>query len=86
MATATACGRNYVFLDKSRNLFKFLPVLLSASVDRVGVSRMRDFYKVRQPSELEVKFMLKCYHLGGKGGANHPPKGPQTRSARGGVQ
>ena len=29
-------------LDKSRNLFKFVSVLLSASVERVGVSRMRD--------------------------------------------
>ena len=28
--------------------------------------------------------MLKKYHLGGKGGANHPPKGPQTQSASGG--
>ena len=31
------------FLDKSRNLFKFVSVLLSASVERVCVSRMRDF-------------------------------------------
>ena len=30
-------------------------------------------YKVRQPSELEVKFMLKCDQLGGKGGANLSP-------------
>ena len=30
--------------DKSRNLFKFVSVLLSASVERVGVSRMRDFF------------------------------------------
>ena len=30
-------------IDKSRNLFKFVSVLLSASVERVGVSRMRDF-------------------------------------------
>ena len=36
------------------------------------------FYKVRRPSELEVKFMLKCYQIVGKGGANHPPKGLQT--------
>ena len=28
--------------------------------------------------------MLKFITLGKKGGANHPPKGPQTRSARGG--
>ena len=31
-------------MDKSRNLFKFVLVLLSASVERVGVSRMRDFF------------------------------------------
>ena len=31
------------FFDKSCNVFKFLSVLLSASVKRVGVSRMRDF-------------------------------------------
>ena len=30
-------------LDKSWNLFKFVSVLLSTSVERVGVSRMRDF-------------------------------------------
>ena len=30
--------------DKSRNLFKFVLGLLSASVERVGVSRMRDFF------------------------------------------
>ena len=33
----------FFLLDKSRNLFKFVSVLLSASVERVGVSRMRDF-------------------------------------------
>ena len=34
-----------VFLrDNSHNLFKFVSVLLSASVERVGVSRMRDFF------------------------------------------
>ena len=33
------------FLDKLCNSFKFVSVLLSASVERVGVSRMRDFYK-----------------------------------------
>ena len=32
--------------DKLRNLFKFVSVLLSASVKRVGVSRMRDFLKL----------------------------------------
>ena len=42
------------------------------------------YYRVRQPSELEAKFMSKFYHLGGKGRTNHPPKGPQTGSAKGG--
>ena len=32
------------FLDKSHNLFKFVSVLLSASVERVGVSRLRNFF------------------------------------------
>ena len=32
------------FQDKSRNLFKFVLVILCASVERVGVSRMRDFF------------------------------------------
>ena len=31
-------------MDKSRNLFKFVSVLLSVSVERVCVSRMRDFF------------------------------------------
>ena len=32
------------YSDKSRNLSKILPVLLSALVKRVGVSRMRDLF------------------------------------------
>ena len=32
------------FLDKSRKLLKFVSVLLSASVKRFDVSRMRDFF------------------------------------------
>ena len=32
--------------DKSCNLFKFVSVLLSASVERVGVSRIRDFFLI----------------------------------------
>ena len=32
-----------VRIGKSRNLSKIVMVLLSASVERVGVSRMRDF-------------------------------------------
>ena len=43
-----------IFLDKSRNLSKIVSVLLSASVERFFVSRMRDFFfyrssKVVQP-------------------------------------
>ena len=37
-------------LHKSRNLFQFVSVLLSASVKRVGVSRMRDFFCYVLPS------------------------------------
>ena len=33
-----------VRIGKSRNLSKIVSVLLSASVERVGVSRMRDFF------------------------------------------
>ena len=33
----------FFFFIKSRNLFKYVLVLLSASVERGGVSRMRDF-------------------------------------------
>ena len=36
----------YIYLDKSRDLFKFVSVLLSASVESVGVSGMRDFFHV----------------------------------------
>ena len=35
--------KNTKKIDKSRNLFKFVLGLLSASVERVGVSRTRDF-------------------------------------------
>ena len=34
----------FFFQDKSCNLFKFVSVLISASVERVGVSCMRDFF------------------------------------------
>ena len=49
--TATGKGGVVVVLvvvkkkDKSCNLFKFVSVLLSASVKRVGVSRMRYFFQ-----------------------------------------
>ena len=35
----------YKYIYKSPNLFKFIFVLLSTSVERVGVSRMQDFLK-----------------------------------------
>ena len=41
-------------------------------------------FKVKQPSELEVKLMLKWDQLGGSGGANFPAKEPQTWWAPGG--
>ena len=31
-----------------------------------------------------IQVYVEKYHLGGKEGANHLPKGPQTRSVRGG--
>ena len=34
----------YIYIYKSRNLFKFVLVLLSALVERVGVSCKRDFF------------------------------------------
>ena len=37
---------SFFLLDKSCYLSKFVSVLLSASVERVGVSRMRDFFYV----------------------------------------
>ena len=40
------CG---IFFDKSRNLSKIVSVLLSASVERFNVSRMRDFYIMFTP-------------------------------------
>ena len=36
--------RHLLIKKKLTNLFKFVLVLLSASVERVGVSRMRDFF------------------------------------------
>ena len=43
------------FKDKSRNLFKFVSVLLSASVERVGVSRMRDFFLIFDIWDFDLK-------------------------------
>ena len=42
---STAPFFSFFLLDKSRNLSKFALVLLSASVERVGFSRMRDLKK-----------------------------------------
>ena len=42
----------FLYKDKSRNLSKIVSVLLSASVERVGVSRMRDFKKKNMLSTL----------------------------------
>ena len=39
------------------------------------------FYKVRRPSELEVKFMLKWDQPEGRRGVKLPSKGPQTKWA-----
>ena len=36
-----------IYIYKSQNLFKFVLVLLSASVERVGVSRIRDLKKIQ---------------------------------------
>ena len=33
-------------------------------------------YKVRQPSKLKVRFILRCDQYGERGGANLPHKGP----------
>ena len=41
---AVAVATKQCALDKSCDLFKFVTVLLSASVKRVGVYRMRDFF------------------------------------------
>ena len=58
---------------------------MNESLKKKKYEFLSSLYKVRRPSELEVKFMLKCDTLGGKGGANLPPKGRQTRSAPGDV-
>ena len=46
---------HFFLKDKSHNLFKFVSVLLSASVERVGVSRMRDFFNI---GEIWVYFSI----------------------------
>ena len=45
-------------LDKSRNLLKFVSVLLSASVERVGVSRMRDFLLVAMTKGYQLDILV----------------------------
>ena len=54
--------------DKSCNRFKFVSVLLSASVERVGVSRMRDFFTLildygRVKVPMKEKTDLNCEHI-----------------------
>ena len=44
--------------NQSRNLFKFVLVLLSASAKRVGVSRMRDFFNCLLCVDLENTILL----------------------------
>ena len=39
----------FFFIDKSHNLSKIVSVLLSASVERLDVPRMRDFYRMFTP-------------------------------------
>ena len=46
--------------DKSCNLFKFVSVLLSASVERVGVSRMWDFFIKETVLELSSNTGVAC--------------------------
>ena len=53
---------NFFFIDKSRNLLKFVLVLLSASVERVGVSRMRDFFlSDKAKTHVDVRTMYTDY-------------------------
>ena len=47
---------NFFFKDKSCNRFKFVSVLLSASVERVGVSRMRDFFYIKLMFRVNMSF------------------------------
>ena len=55
----TNSAPNKIKNDKSCDLFKLVSVLLSASVERVGVSSMRDFFyilKKRQDTENRLFF------------------------------
>ena len=49
----------FFMINKSCNLFKFVSVLISASVKRVGVSRMRDFLYYHFEKRLEKTDTLK---------------------------
>ena len=44
------------FWDKSRNIFNFLSVLLSALVEKVGVSHMRVFYLENNIHNIKIYF------------------------------
>ena len=52
--------------DKSRNLFKFVSVLLSASVERVGVSRMWDFLFAPWCKKCIVRLNIRSFILQSK--------------------
>ena len=54
----SVCLKKKNVLDKSRDLLKFISVLLSASVERVGVSRMQDFSLKRQIGNLFILLPL----------------------------
>ena len=55
----------FFFKDKSRNLYKIVSVLQSASVERFDVSRIRDFFKCYQQKpyfEVETKQRINKNH------------------------
>ena len=49
----------FLFLDKSRFLFKFVSVPLSASVKRVGVFCMQDFLDPKSSQNGIIKGLIK---------------------------
>ena len=50
--------------DSMTNLFKFVYVLLSALVERVGVSRMRDFYNTFSCDSIQSRTNSTVAYLG----------------------
>ena len=63
-----------IFLDKSCNLSKIVSVLLSASVERFFVSRMRDFFvgigKSRDRQKVGFTHSVSPEVDGGEGGSD----------------